>query len=66
MQVIINGESRQIDENISLGQFLVELGVDTAQVAVERNGEIVAKSTYNKVMLAPSDKLELVRFIGGG
>jgi len=35
-------------------------------VAVERNREIVPKSTYATVRLAEGDRIEIVQFVGGG
>jgi thiamine biosynthesis protein ThiS len=35
-------------------------------VAVERNREIVSRSTYGVVVLQEGDALEIVHFIGGG
>jgi thiazole synthase len=42
------------------------LALDPAKVAVERNLEIVPRSTYRAVGLTEGDKLEIVQFIGGG
>ena len=33
---------------------------------MERNGEIVPKSEYEKVIVTDSDLLEIVTFVGGG
>jgi len=35
-------------------------------VAVERNREIVPKSTFARVVLSDGDALEIVQFVGGG
>jgi thiazole synthase len=42
------------------------LSLDPRKVAVERNLEIVPKSTYGAVCLSQGDRLEIVHFIGGG
>ncbi len=46
--------------------LLESLGLDPAKIAVERNLEIVPRSTYGEVALAHGDRLEIVHFIGGG
>jgi thiazole synthase len=46
--------------------LLGELGVDARKVAVERNLEIVPKSSYAQVAVNDGDRLEIVAFIGGG
>ncbi len=66
MNVTINGERRDVPAPITLQQLLGELGLDGRKVAIERNREIVPKSTYERVDLADGDKLEIVHFIGGG
>ncbi|MCC8141928.1 MAG: sulfur carrier protein ThiS [Lachnospiraceae bacterium] len=50
----------------TLHDYLVAAGYDEARVAVERNGEIVAKACYGDTVLADGDELEIVSFVGGG
>ncbi len=66
MNVTINGEQRAIDAPTTVESLLRDLGFDTRKVAVERNLEIVPKSTYGSVPLGDGDRLEIVHFIGGG
>ena len=47
-------------------RLLARIGLDTRKVAVERNMEIVPRSTYADTALAAGDALEIVHFIGGG
>lgn len=64
--VTLNGEGRDLDMPISVAQLIDLLGLDTRKVAVERNMEIVPRSTYAETWLADGDELEIVHFIGGG
>ena len=66
MRLTINGEERTFEEAMSVEQLLGCIGLDPRKVAVERNLEIVAKSTYPETPLADGDRLEIVHFIGGG
>ncbi|NVJ99588.1 MAG: sulfur carrier protein ThiS [Alphaproteobacteria bacterium] len=66
MQITVNGEPKKMDADTSLKTFLEGLGLDPTKVAVERNLEIVPKSTFESVALAEGDQLEIVHFIGGG
>ena len=66
MNITINGEARAVGAPRTVGDLLGELGLDGRKVAVERNLEIVPKSTYHEVALADGDRLEIVHFIGGG
>lgn len=66
MDLTINGEARSVIAPMNVTQLLGDLGLDGRKVAVERNLEIVPRSTYNNVALTDGDKLEIVHFIGGG
>jgi thiamine biosynthesis protein ThiS len=63
--VTLNGASRAIDGPVSVSGLLTLLGLDARKVAVERNEEIVPRSTYATIWLATGDQLEIVHFIGG-
>jgi thiazole synthase len=62
----INGEERRLDAPLNVHDLLARLGFDPAKIAVERNLEIVPRSSYATVLLAEGDRLEIVHFIGGG
>ena len=66
MRIMINGESRDVDPGLSVAGLLGVLGIEGRKVAVERNLEIVPKSTFAATTLAEGDRLEIVHFIGGG
>ncbi len=66
IHVTINGENRQFDAPVMLDELLSTLGIDPRKVALERNLEIVPRSTYGEVMVGDGDRLEIVHFIGGG
>ncbi len=66
MQVTINGEDRQFPNPLTVVQLLDSLGLDARKVALERNLEIVPRSTYEQVVVGDGDRLEIVHFIGGG
>lgn len=62
----VNGEERKLETSLSLSEFLEQENYIPARIAVERNGEIVPKKEYDKVMLSKEDVLEIVHFVGGG
>ncbi len=66
MRLMINGEDKVYDENLTVEQLLGKIGLDSKKVAVERNLEIVPKSAYTNIDLSDGDRLEIVHFIGGG
>ncbi len=66
VQVCINGEHRRVTEGISIAELVSELGFDPVRVAVERNLEVVPRSTLGEVAVRELDDFEIVRFVGGG
>lgn len=64
--ITVNGEAREAASGDTVAALLRAIGLDTRKVAVERNEEIVPRSTYDTVALAAGDRLEIVHFIGGG
>jgi thiazole synthase len=62
----VNGEQRRVRPGISIAEMIGELGLDPRKVAVERNLEIVPRSTLGDVAVADGDAFEIVHFVGGG
>ena len=66
ISVTINGEERSLARPMSVAAMLDEFGLMAKKIAVERNLEIVPRSTYDDVEVQDGDRLEIVRFVGGG
>ena len=66
MTLHINGEPKSFSEGLTLAGLVAELGMKPDRVAVELNLEIVARGSWDKVVLKDGDKLEIVHFVGGG
>ena len=66
IHVTINGEDRQFEQPLDLISLLKLLEIEPEKVALERNLEIVPKSSYAKTVVGDGDNLEIVHFIGGG
>lgn len=47
-------------------QYLQSFGYDPKRVAVELNGSIVPKTSYETVVFTDGDIAEVVSFVGGG
>lgn len=62
----INGNEIEHMEGKTIAQYLAESGYDNRRVAVERNGVIVPKKSYEEVIISEADTLEVVSFVGGG
>ena len=66
MELVVNGDSQHFAEGLTVQGLLEAIGVDPRRIAVERNREIVVRSTYETTLLAHGDTIEVVHFIGGG
>jgi len=66
LRLSLNGEEREFPSPLTVEALLLHLSIDPRKVAVERNLEIVPRSTYGAVDLSSGDRLEIVQFIGGG
>lgn len=66
VSIRVNGEHRRVPEGISIADLALELGLEPAKVAVERNLEVVPRSTLGSVTVEDGDEYEIVTFVGGG
>lgn len=66
IQIILNGEPRRVGAGQTVDALLARLDLEAAHVAVERNLEIVPRSTFGQLVLADGDRIEIVHFVGGG
>ena len=62
----INGQSRSFPAPLNAARLIEELALKGKRIALERNGEIVPRSQFDKVALADGDALEIVVAVGGG
>ena len=66
MNVVVNGERRDVSSGATVQTLLDTLGLAAQATVVQRNDEIVNRSSFADTALADGDTLELVRFVGGG
>jgi thiamine biosynthesis protein ThiS len=62
----VNGEHRRVPDGVSVAEMVNSLGLDPLRVAVERNLEIVPRSSLGEVCVEDGDDYEIVHFVGGG
>jgi thiazole synthase len=66
VSIRVNGEHRRLPAGSSVADLALELGLEPTRVAVERNLEIVPRSTLADVAVEDGDEYEIVTFVGGG
>ncbi|SDF06650.1 sulfur carrier protein ThiS [Sphingomonas carotinifaciens] len=64
--ISVNGEHKRVAAGLSLADLASELGLVPEKVAVERNMEVVPRSTLKDVCVEDGDDIEIVHFVGGG
>ncbi len=66
MQIIVNGEQRQVNEGLTAAQLVEDMGIAGQRIAMEVNLEIVPRSTYADYTFSDGDTVEIVHAVGGG
>jgi len=66
MNIILNGETREIPDVCTAAGLIDELQLGERRVAMEVNQEIVPRSRYASHPLHENDRVEIVHAIGGG
>ena len=61
----VNGTERDAG-GLTVAALLEQEGFARDRVAVERNGDIVPRARYTDTVLQDGDRVEIVRFVGGG
>ncbi|WP_322963827.1 sulfur carrier protein ThiS [Sphingomonas fuzhouensis] len=64
--ITVNGEHKRVAAGLSLADLASQLGLVPEKVAVERNLEVVPRSTLADVQVEDGDEIEIVHFVGGG
>ena len=66
IKIIVNGKQMTVNLKFSIKNLIDKLKIPINKVAIEINREIVSKKNINKIFLKARDKVEIVKFIGGG
>jgi len=66
MNVLVNGEKRDVAPDITVAQLLDTLKVIPERVVVEVNLTILKRAQHAQTILKEGDQVEIVQFVGGG
>ena len=66
MQIVINGEPREIADDATIALLLVSLDLQPRFVAVKCNEMLVPRTRHANHKLNPGDRVEIVTLVGGG
>jgi thiamine biosynthesis protein ThiS len=62
----INGEIREVADNISLKELVTQLDLTPERIAIELNQHVVRRADWPSTVLKEKDQVEVVHFVGGG
>ena len=66
MKLIINGENKELTDNLTLSDIIKNLQVENKVMAAAVNMNIVKKQDWNNFIPKENDSIELLNFVGGG
>ena len=66
MEILINGEPREVPAETTLETLVLLLDLKEDRVAIELNRSIVKRDRWPDTLLRDHDRLEIVQFVGGG
>ncbi|MEO1084696.1 MAG: sulfur carrier protein ThiS [Acidobacteriota bacterium] len=66
IDVVVNGEPSRLEAGLTLTTWLQSVGRDARTVAIELNGEIAPRATFDGTPIRDGDRLEVVGFVQGG
>ena len=66
MKIVVNGQEKEFEENITLQGVLKALSLEGKVMAAAVNMNIVKQDEWGKYIIHEGDKLELLDFVGGG
>lgn len=66
MKIILNGKEENVEEGTTVAGLVALKGLDPRTVIVEYNYELVKEERWDGIVLKENDRLEILRFVGGG
>ena len=66
MNIRVNGKNEEIAGQISLLDFLSSKKIHPDKVVVELNTAIIEKGVLGDTIIQENDRIEILRFVGGG
>jgi thiamine biosynthesis protein ThiS len=66
LRININGEPREVKDNLSLPELISSLNLRPEQIAIELNQIVIRRAQWQATTLRENDKVEIVYFVGGG
>lgn len=66
MKITVNGEIKELENEVNLNRLLELFSLPSQRIAVEINQQVVRKKDWENILIKDADKIEIVHFVGGG
>jgi len=66
LQLHVNGERREVPDDLSVEELIRHLNLTPERVAIELNRSVVRRAEWAATTLSENDRVEIVYFVGGG
>ncbi|OPY58902.1 MAG: Sulfur carrier protein ThiS [Pelotomaculum sp. PtaU1.Bin035] len=66
MRITLNGKETGLPEGVTVAGLIALKKLNPKTVIVEYNHELVKEETWADIVIKENDKLEVLRFVGGG
>ncbi len=66
MKATINGEARELPDDLTVGALLEHLGAPRTGIAVARNDRVVRRVEYDTRAIEDGDRIEIIKAVAGG
>ena len=66
INILLNGESREVAKEIRLDQLLDFFSLPQQRIAIEINNNVIRRADWPETVIGEGDKIEVVHFVGGG
>ena len=66
IEIILNGKKETVPGGWTLERLVQDLKLESEQIAIELNGQIVNRKGWSQQAMGQGDRVEIVHFVGGG
>ena len=66
MEILLNGKIEAVQSKSVITDILKSKKLSPETVIVEINSKIISKKSFESFVINPNDKIEILRFVGGG
>lgn len=66
MNVLLNGKPADLPEGLTVEGLVKQKGLNPDNIIVEHNLNLIKRESWAVTFLREGDKIEILRFVGGG